>query len=55
MLNNTILNDDEIEEIIKDEYKQKIIKKFNTNFINSQKDIPEEFIDIVNQHFWEMI
>jgi hypothetical protein len=50
-----ILNDSDIEEVIKDEYKYEIIKKFNEDFVKSRKDLPQEFIDIVNKHFWEMI
>jgi len=50
-----ILNDSDIEEVIKDEYKYEIMKKFNEDFVKSQKDLSQEFIDIVNEHFWEMI
>ena len=33
---------------------QDIKEKFS-NFISCQKDIPSEFVEIVNEHFWELI
>ena len=34
---------------------QKIIEEFNKNLFENQRDCPSEFIDILNDNFWDLI
>jgi len=38
-----------------DEVLTDYIKNRFDEFVENQKDIPQEYIDIINEHFWELI
>lgn len=38
-----------------EEERLNIIREFGNKLVNSQKDIPQEFLEIANKNFWDLL
>ena len=50
-----LLKINNMESVISDTEKQDIIIQFTEHLLNEQKNIEKEYIDFVNDNFWDLI
>lgn len=46
---------DELEVINDDKNNEEILRNFFEKLLENQKEIPPEFVQVLNDHFWELI